>query len=153
MVARLTMARSATSPIVTSVNSRSRTRSSRASRSAARVQINRGSGLLTSSSYIARHLSSTLQLSKNEWEECAVLLDVWADLTCPWCFLGALRLDRARSTWQAEIEVVWRPFQLNPAARRPSERLVESSPAVLADNAGLLAEVGLPYRPTWRANT
>ncbi|HEY1574739.1 MAG TPA: DsbA family protein [Pseudonocardiaceae bacterium] len=82
-----------------------------------------------------------------------MLLDVWADLTCPWCFLGALRLDRALSTWHAEVEVVWRPFQLNPAARRPSERLAEPSPTVLADNADHLAEVALPYRPTWRANT
>ncbi|HEX5118410.1 MAG TPA: DsbA family protein [Pseudonocardiaceae bacterium] len=82
-----------------------------------------------------------------------MLLDVWADLTCPWCFLGSVRLDRALSLWQGEAEVVWRPFQLNPAARRPSERLVGPASTVLADHADHLAELDLPYRPTWRANT
>lgn len=85
-----------------------------------------------------------------------VRLDVWADLTCPWCFLGSLRLERALAMEErAEIEVVWRPFQLDPGARRPSERMAGPSAGTLTENADLLAELGpdFRYRPTWRANT
>ena len=47
-------------------------------------------------------------------------LDVYADVVCPWCYLGAHRLQQALRQVQAEnekyVEVVlrWRPFQLQP---------------------------------------
>jgi predicted DsbA family dithiol-disulfide isomerase len=42
-------------------------------------------------------------------------VDFVADLACPWCFLGLVRLDRARAMrpdWP--VRVRWRPFFLNP---------------------------------------
>ncbi len=47
-----------------------------------------------------------------------VRLDVWADVVCPWCFLGTVQLQPALDAAAADgIDVVvrHRPFQLNPA--------------------------------------
>jgi predicted DsbA family dithiol-disulfide isomerase len=44
-----------------------------------------------------------------------IQIDLVADLACPWCFLGLVRLDRARAMrpdWP--VRVRWRPFFLNP---------------------------------------
>jgi len=48
-------------------------------------------------------------------ETAAIEVDFVADLACPWCFLGLVRLDRARAMrpdWP--VRVRWRPFFLNP---------------------------------------
>ncbi len=43
-------------------------------------------------------------------------LDVIVDVVCPWCFLGKRRLDAAiEELDDLEIEVRYRPFQLDPA--------------------------------------
>lgn len=47
------------------------------------------------------------------------VIDVFADLVCPWCYLGEQRLRRAIEHVQAqdagvEVEARWRPYQLNP---------------------------------------
>ena len=47
-----------------------------------------------------------------------VRLDMWADIACPWCFIGQTRLNRALEVERAagrEVEVRHRPYQLNPA--------------------------------------
>lgn len=52
-----------------------------------------------------------------------VVLDVWADLVCPWCYLGMRRLDRARrATAERGITttVRWRAFELQPGLPVPS---------------------------------
>jgi predicted DsbA family dithiol-disulfide isomerase len=42
-------------------------------------------------------------------------IDFVADLACPWCFLGLVRLDRARAMRpDFPVRVRWRPFLLNP---------------------------------------
>jgi predicted DsbA family dithiol-disulfide isomerase len=44
-----------------------------------------------------------------------MLIEVFADFSCPWCFIGRRRLARARELRpQLSISVVWQPFQLNP---------------------------------------
>lgn len=45
-------------------------------------------------------------------------IDVWSDVVCPWCYLGARRLDRALDElgWRDEVDVHWRAFQLDPSA-------------------------------------
>lgn len=44
-------------------------------------------------------------------------LEVWSDVICPWCYIGKRRLERALERFEhaAEVEVVWRSFQLDPA--------------------------------------
>jgi predicted DsbA family dithiol-disulfide isomerase len=42
-------------------------------------------------------------------------IDVVADTTCPWCFIGKRRLERAlASRPQRDVEIAWRPYFLNP---------------------------------------
>ncbi len=45
-----------------------------------------------------------------------LVVDVISDVICPWCFIGKRRLSNAISTLgdDAEIQVRWHPFQLNP---------------------------------------
>ncbi|WP_170185038.1 DsbA family oxidoreductase [Saccharothrix texasensis] len=40
---------------------------------------------------------------------------MWSDVVCPWCYIGKRKLERALDRWDGEpVEVVWRPFELNP---------------------------------------
>ena len=42
-------------------------------------------------------------------------IDIVSDPVCPWCFIGKRRLERAlRQHGIADVEIFWRPFQLNP---------------------------------------
>lgn len=42
-------------------------------------------------------------------------IDVYADVVCPWCYVGQKRLEEAlRSRPDLEVERRWRPFQLRP---------------------------------------
>jgi predicted DsbA family dithiol-disulfide isomerase len=42
-------------------------------------------------------------------------IDVWADIACPWCWIGETRLFRAlEQRPDVQAEVTWQPFQLDP---------------------------------------
>jgi predicted DsbA family dithiol-disulfide isomerase len=42
-------------------------------------------------------------------------LEVVSDTVCPWCLIGKRRLEKALARRQdLDLEVVWRPFELNP---------------------------------------
>ena len=42
-------------------------------------------------------------------------VDIVSDVICPWCFIGKRRLEKALTLRpEVEIEISWRPFQLNP---------------------------------------
>ena len=43
-------------------------------------------------------------------------IDVWSDIACPWCWVGKRHLERALRDVPYEVEVVWRAFELDPAA-------------------------------------
>lgn len=44
-----------------------------------------------------------------------ILLEIWSDPICPWCFIGKARLDRAlEQRPEHPFELRWHPFQLNP---------------------------------------
>jgi predicted DsbA family dithiol-disulfide isomerase len=49
-----------------------------------------------------------------------MLVEVWADVVCPWCYLGGARLRRAvrEHARGDEITFVHRAFELNPALPR-----------------------------------
>lgn len=43
-------------------------------------------------------------------------IDIYADLSCPWCYVGLHRLNRALAMRPAvPVELQWQPFQLNPS--------------------------------------
>ena len=43
-------------------------------------------------------------------------LDVFADVACPWCYLGKRQLEQALAGYPLPVEVRHRAFQLNPGA-------------------------------------
>ena len=47
-------------------------------------------------------------------------VQVWSDIVCPWCYVGKRRLEAAiaRMSEPTDIEVIWRAFELDPAAPR-----------------------------------
>ena len=42
-----------------------------------------------------------------------IVIDVVSDVVCPWCYVGKRRLEAALRA-AGEVEVRWRPFQLDP---------------------------------------
>ena len=45
----------------------------------------------------------------------AMIIDIVSDAICPWCYIGKRRLEKALVTApQADLQIGWRPFQLNP---------------------------------------
>ena len=45
-----------------------------------------------------------------------MLIEVYSDIVCPWCFIGKRRLERALESAGCtnRTHVAWRPFELNP---------------------------------------
>lgn len=54
--------------------------------------------------------------------ERSMLVEIWSDVVCPWCYIGKRRFERALEGFahRDEIEIVWRSFELDPNA--PAER-------------------------------
>lgn len=51
-----------------------------------------------------------------------MLVEIWSDIVCPWCYIGKRRFEEAASRFghSDDLEVVWRSFELDPHA--PTER-------------------------------
>jgi predicted DsbA family dithiol-disulfide isomerase len=47
-------------------------------------------------------------------------LDIWSDIACPWCFVGKRRLEAALAVFEhaSSVAIIWRSFELDPAAPR-----------------------------------
>ena len=47
-------------------------------------------------------------------------VDVWSDVTCPWCAAGKRALDEALLGFEHadEVELIWHAFELDPSSRR-----------------------------------
>lgn len=47
-------------------------------------------------------------------------VEIYSDVACPWCYIGKARFERALGAFPGagEVEVVFRPYQLDPATPR-----------------------------------
>ncbi len=74
-----------------------------------------------------------------------MLIDVFADLACPWCYIGSRRLARALALRpDLEVERRWRPFQLQPqmpAGGLPWDRFVREKFGGVERAAGAFGRV------------
>ena len=52
-----------------------------------------------------------------------MLIEIWSDIACPWCYLGKRRFEHAleRFDGRDEVEVVWRSFELDPHAPKEAD--------------------------------
>jgi predicted DsbA family dithiol-disulfide isomerase len=89
----------------------------------------------------------------------ALRIDVISDVVCPWCFIGKRRLERALTLLsedgveRSDIEIVWRPFQLNPQLPREgmsraqyvAQKFGGQADEIYARVARVGAEVGIAF--------
>jgi predicted DsbA family dithiol-disulfide isomerase len=56
-------------------------------------------------------------------------LDVYADVVCPWCYIGNRRLHRALAAFDGPVHLRYRPFQLDPTPVAQPRPLIEAMAA------------------------
>jgi predicted DsbA family dithiol-disulfide isomerase len=64
-----------------------------------------------------------------------VRIEIWADVVCPWCYIGKRRLEKALAAFEHvdQVEVVYRSYELDPFA---PEVGTESTVTVLGRKLG-----------------
>jgi predicted DsbA family dithiol-disulfide isomerase len=66
-------------------------------------------------------------------------VEIWSDVVCPWCYIGKRRFEHALEELgdEADVEIVWRSFELDPDAPR-----VQGEPVLehLAQKYGMTLE-------------
>jgi predicted DsbA family dithiol-disulfide isomerase len=92
-------------------------------------------------------------------------IEIYADVVCPWCWIGKRRLEQALASYGGDVTVRYRPFQLDPTPVTEPKPLVEAmaakfggrerAEAMAAQVTQVAAEVGLDMRfdRAVRANT
>ena len=101
-----------------------------------------------------------------------MIVEVWSDVVCPWCYIGKRRFEQAIERladdpdFDDTIEIVYRPYQLDPTAPPGTTTPVvdayarkfggrERAEAIIASITTTAAEEGLDFHLYWakRANT
>jgi predicted DsbA family dithiol-disulfide isomerase len=57
--------------------------------------------------------------------ELCVDIDVYSDVVCPWCYIGKRRLETALASFDGEVTLRYRPFQLDPSTPSDARPLME----------------------------
>jgi predicted DsbA family dithiol-disulfide isomerase len=71
-----------------------------------------------------------------------VRVEVFSDVICPWCYIGHTRFARAAERFDGPVEVIHRPFQLDPEAVSEGEPLLSALARKFgADTARMTARV------------
>ncbi len=55
-------------------------------------------------------------------------IEIWSDVVCPWCYIGKRRLESALASFEhaGDVEIVYRSYQLDPAApTEPTQTVAE----------------------------
>lgn len=68
-------------------------------------------------------------------------VEIYSDVACPWCYIGEARFERALAAFPGaeEVEVVYRPYQLDPAAPAEAEPMLEYLERRFGANARAMA--------------
>ncbi len=68
-----------------------------------------------------------------------MIIEVWSDVACPWCYIGKRRFERALAGFDgaADVDVTWRSYQLDPSIPRGTR---VNHDRMLADKYGVSAE-------------
>lgn len=88
-----------------------------------------------------------------------MLVEIWSDVVCPWCYIGKRHLEAALAAFplRDEVTLVWRSYELDPEGPRRRQgsmaEVIEKKYGMSADQARsanarltrLAAEVGLDY--------
>jgi len=86
-----------------------------------------------------------------------VVVDVWSDIACPWCFIGKRKFEAAVERFDGDVVVEYHSFELSPDTPVDFEgdeidflskhkgMPADQVQGMLANVAGIAAEVGLAY--------
>lgn len=91
---------------------------------------------------------------KTRLDEFDLLIEIWSDVVCPWCYIGKRNLEIALAGFDGDIEIKHRAFQLDPRAnvtRSSFDSLgekygVTQVDAMLERVSKVAAEAGLAFR-------
>ncbi|KWV34551.1 DsbA family oxidoreductase [Micromonospora rifamycinica] len=53
-------------------------------------------------------------------------IEIYADVVCPWCYIGKRRLEQALASYDGEVTVRYRPFQLDPTPVTAPQPLLDA---------------------------
>ncbi|MEU1687266.1 DsbA family oxidoreductase [Micromonospora sp. NPDC005707] len=53
-------------------------------------------------------------------------IEIYADVVCPWCWIGKRRLEQALERYDGEVSIRFRPFQLDPTPVTEPKPLIEA---------------------------
>lgn len=80
-------------------------------------------------------------------------IEIYSDLVCPWCYIGKRRLEQALATYDGDVTIHYRPFQLDPSPVAEPVPLVDALAAkfggvdrareIFAHTTAVAATVGL----------
>ncbi|MEU3454844.1 DsbA family oxidoreductase [Micromonospora sp. NPDC006766] len=56
-------------------------------------------------------------------------IEIYADVVCPWCWIGKRRLEQALESYEGDVTIRFRPFQLDPTPVTEPKPLVEAMAA------------------------
>jgi len=98
----------------------------------------------------------------------SLTVEIWSDVVCPWCYIGKRRFETAAAALRDEVDlqVVFRPYQLDPTARAGTAQPVveayakkfggpERAAQIIQHVSTVAAQEGLTFRMdrALRANT
>lgn len=65
-----------------------------------------------------------------------MIVEIWSDVSCPWCYIGRRRFETALANFEHrdQIKVIWRSFELDPHAPRNYDGSVND---LLAERYGM----------------
>ncbi|MEH0845090.1 DsbA family oxidoreductase [Micromonospora sp. CPCC 205711] len=53
-------------------------------------------------------------------------IEIYADVVCPWCYIGKRRLEQALESYDGDVTIRYRPFQLDPSPVTDPKPLVDA---------------------------
>lgn len=66
-------------------------------------------------------------------------IEVWADIVCPWCYVGKRHLEAAIDQLDVDVEIVWRSYELDPGmaldVNKPLDEILSKKYRVSLDEA------------------
>ena len=69
-------------------------------------------------------------------------VEIYSDIACPWCYIGKRRFEKALAAFPGrdEVDVEFRPYQLDPAASSTGSPLIERLQRKFGANAGAMTQ-------------
>jgi predicted DsbA family dithiol-disulfide isomerase len=69
-------------------------------------------------------------------------VEIYSDVACPWCYIGKRRFEKALMAFprRSEVEVIYKPYQLDPAAPAKAAPVLERLQRKFGAQAGSMMQ-------------